>query len=126
MQRSWRGIVRPHGKWPQSVTIRAVNSLLRRILGLWVRIDVRPDDAIQRLTQDALPICYVIERRSTADLAALQMVCKRDGLPRPARRLLGAGRSAVRAFFAVYRTESFWTARIDRRPLAVGIDRLCR
>ncbi len=110
--------MRAHGKSPQSVNIRAVNSLLRRILGLWVRIDVRPEDATQRLTQDSLRICYVIERRSTADLAALQMVCKRDGLPRPARRLLGEGRSAVRAFFPVYRTESFWTARIDRRPPA--------
>ena len=79
---------------------------------------MRPQDAAQRLTEGAVPVCYVIERRSTMDLAALQMVCKRAGLPRPARRLLGEGRNAVRAFFAVYRTMSFWSARIDRWPPA--------
>jgi glycerol-3-phosphate O-acyltransferase len=97
-------------------TIAAVNSLLRRILGLWVRIDMRPEDAAQRLTASPLPVCYVIERRSVLDLAALQMLCKRANLPRPARRLLGEGRGAVRSFFAVYRTRSFWDGRIDRRP----------
>ncbi len=93
-----------------------MNSLLRRILGFWVRIEVQPQEAAQWLTQGAVPVCYVIERRSTADLAALQMICKSAGLPRPARRLLGEGRNAVRAFFPVYRSESIWSARIDRRP----------
>lgn len=94
----------------------AVNSLLRRILALWVRIDMRPEDALQRLSASPLPVCYVIERRSLLDLAALQMLSKRAGLPRPSNRLLGSGRDAVRAYFSVYRTRALWDGRIDRRP----------
>jgi glycerol-3-phosphate O-acyltransferase len=93
-----------------------VNSLLRRLLKLWVRAELRPQDAPALLANCQRPVCYVIERRSVVDLAALQNICSEHNLPRPSRKLLGTERNSLRAFFAVHQPRSFWDARIDRRP----------
>ena len=65
-----------------------MNWLLRRLLALWVRFTVRPDDAALACAAAAIPICYVLERRSITDLAVLQNACVRLKMPRPQKRLL--------------------------------------
>jgi glycerol-3-phosphate O-acyltransferase len=90
--------------------------LLRRALGLWVRFKVRPDDAAALLAGRSHPVCYVLERHSITDLAVLQDACHALKLPRPARRLGGAGE--LRAFFYLGRTRGWWSARPDRSPPA--------
>ena len=62
--------------------------LLRRILGLWLRFTVLPQDAASRLQARALPRCYILEHRSSTDYALLQSACQRLDLPSPRRRLL--------------------------------------
>jgi glycerol-3-phosphate O-acyltransferase len=95
--------------------VRAMNWLLRRLLGLWVRFKVRPDDAAVLLTGRSHPVCYVLERHSVTDLAVLQDACLALKLPRPGRRLPRAARE-LRSFFYLNRTRGFWNARPDRSP----------
>src|SRR5580658_244326 len=96
-----------------------MNWLLRRLLGLWVRFKVRPDDAAALLTGRSRPLCYVLERASIADLAVLQDACLALKLPRPGRRLGDTGTAReLRSFFYLGRTRGLWDARPDRSPPA--------
>ena len=65
--------------------------MLRKTLGLWVRVTIKPDDAAAAILARPRPVCYVLERESRADLAVLIDACGRLGLPRPTRRLLIGG-----------------------------------
>ena len=89
--------------------------LLRRILALWVRFSVRPEDAAERLHERPNPVCYVLERHSLTDLAVLQSACVRLKLPRPRKRLASAAKD-LRSFFYLSRPLGIWNERIDPRP----------
>src|SRR5690606_36860981 len=60
--------------------------LLRKLLTIWVRFAIRPEDAIEQLHARANPLCYVLDRRSATDLAVLQNASLAHKLPRPAKR----------------------------------------
>lgn len=92
-----------------------MNWLLRRLLALWVRFTVRPDDAVTRLREGNHPVCYLLERRSVTDLAVLQNACVKLKLARPHKRLLPQARD-VRSYFYLTRPRGFWDERLDRRP----------
>ena len=96
-----------------------MQGLLRRVLALWVRATLRPEDAPARLAGRTLPVCYVLERRSPSDLAVLQNVCVRERLPRPGRRLLARQLRNVRSSFALTQSVGLWRTRVDRRPPAL-------
>jgi glycerol-3-phosphate O-acyltransferase len=89
--------------------------LFRRLLALWVRYTLRPEDAVARLHGRDNPLCYVLERRSVTDLAVLQNACMKLKLARPQKRLLPQARD-LRSFFYLSRPLGFWDERIDRRP----------
>ena len=93
-----------------------MQGLLRRVLALWVRATLRPEDALARLAARTVPICYVLERRSPSDLAVLQNVCLRERLPRPGRRLLPQQLRNLRSWFALTKSVGLWRTRVDRRP----------
>jgi glycerol-3-phosphate O-acyltransferase len=93
-----------------------MQGLLRRVLALWVRATLRPEDALGRLAGRTVPICYVLERRSPSDLAVLQNVCLRERLPRPGRRLLAQQLRNLRSWFALTKSVGLWRTRMDRRP----------
>jgi len=93
-----------------------MQGLLRRILALWVRATLRPEDAVARLSGRTIPICYVLERVSSSDLAVLQNICVRERLPRPGRRLLARQLRSARSSLALTRSVGFWRRRDDRRP----------
>ncbi len=92
-----------------------MNWLLHRLLALWVRFKVVPEDAGARLRGRGHPVCYVLERRSAADLAVLQNVCARFKFPRPGKRLAGAG-GTLHSYFYLSRLRGVWNERLDRRP----------
>jgi glycerol-3-phosphate O-acyltransferase len=92
-----------------------VNWLLHRVLALWVRYRVLPEDIPERLQRRAAAVCYVLERRSVTDLAVLQRACVRLKLPRPRKRLLGES-ADLRSYFYLSRPRGFWDERLDRRP----------
>ena len=104
-----------------------MDSLLARLVALWARARLEPADIGARLRDSAVPVCYVLERRSAVDLAVLRALCARARLPRPRRRLLAAPANAGRAAFALERPVGIWRTRLDRRvpvQLAVLIDAL--
>ncbi len=92
-----------------------MSGLLRRLLALWVRFKVRPEDARERLAGHPHPLCYVLERRSLTDLAVLQLATRALGLPNPTRPLASAAGSLA-GFFYLTQPRSFWSTRPDRRP----------
>jgi glycerol-3-phosphate O-acyltransferase len=91
-----------------------MNWFLRRLLALWVRFTVRPEDAVARPRSHQNPICYVLERRSVTDLAVLQNATVKLKLPRPQKRLVKESRE-LRSFFYLTQPLGFWDERIDRR-----------
>ena len=88
--------------------------MLRRVLALWVRYKVRPDEAVSHLRDRDKPVCYVLENSSVTDLAVLQDACVKHKLPRPQKRLLH-GLKDLRSFFYLSRPRGFWDERLDRR-----------
>ena len=60
--------------------------LLRRFFKLWVRAAVQPAEAPPALTEPRVPVCYVLERDSMADLAVLCNVTSKARLPYPEKR----------------------------------------
>jgi len=93
---------------------RARSWLLRRVLALWVRYKVRPDEAVAYVRDRDKPVCYVLENSSVTDLAVLQDACVKLKLPRPQKRLLRELKE-VRSFFYLSRPRGFWDERTDRR-----------
>jgi len=69
------------------------------LIGRWVRVTLKPDDAAATISASARPVCYVLDHESRADLAVLNSVCAKHNLPRPARRLLVGTHRADRAHF---------------------------
>jgi glycerol-3-phosphate O-acyltransferase len=63
---------------------RAWQWSVRKLLSLWVRVTIKPDDAAA-IAARTRPPCYVLERESQTDLAVLSMVCATLRLPRPDR-----------------------------------------
>ena len=89
--------------------------LLRRVLALWVRFSVLPEEVAARLQEPSTPVCYVLEHHSVTDLAVLQSACVRLKLPRP-RKKLSRHAADLRSWFYLNRTRGFWDMRPDRRP----------
>ena len=92
-----------------------MNWLLHRVLAIWVRYRVLPEDIPARLQSHRAAVCYLLERRSVTDLAILQRACVHLKLPRPRKRLI-AGSPDLRSYFYLSRPRGFWDERLDRRP----------
>jgi glycerol-3-phosphate O-acyltransferase len=90
--------------------------LLRRFLKLWVRAAVQPAEAPPALTAARVPVCYVLERDSVADLAVLCNVASQRALPYPEKRSASLPVEQRRSYFDVGRRRHFWDATASRRP----------
>ena len=77
---------------------RAWRSVVRKAVGLCIKVVVKPEDAAAALARRDRPVCYVLEHDSRIDLTVLNDVCGRLNLPRPTRRLLVGPRRAGRAY----------------------------
>jgi glycerol-3-phosphate O-acyltransferase len=84
---------------------------VRKLLGLWVRAIIKPDDAVAAIASRPRPVCYVLERESQTDFAVLSGVCAQHNLPRPARRLMMGEKRADRAYFDLLRRPSLFRTR---------------
>ncbi|HEX3604040.1 MAG TPA: glycerol-3-phosphate 1-O-acyltransferase PlsB [Steroidobacteraceae bacterium] len=88
---------------------------VRKILGLWVRVTIKPDDAVAAIAATPRPVCYVLERESHTDFAVLNSVCAAHNLPRPARRLMMGEKRADRAYFELMRHPRLFGGRTAAR-----------
>jgi glycerol-3-phosphate O-acyltransferase len=84
---------------------------VRKILGLWVRVTIKPEDAVAAIVARPRPVCYVLELESHTDFAVLNGVCAKHNLPRPTRRLMMGGKRADRAYFELTRRPSLFGGR---------------
>jgi glycerol-3-phosphate O-acyltransferase len=84
---------------------------MRKLLALWVRVTIKPDDAVAAIAARSRPVCYVLERESQTDFAVLSSVCARHNLPRPERRLMIGERRADRAYFELMRRPRLFRTR---------------
>ena len=89
--------------------------LLGRVMGLWVRPTALPLDRVEVVRSPGRRVLYVIERRSLADLIALTLVCARQGLPAPARRLKLANGHEAQSVVALEHRRGLFRSRLDRR-----------
>jgi glycerol-3-phosphate O-acyltransferase len=90
--------------------------LLRRFFKLWVRAAVQPAEAPPSLSAPAIPVCYVFDRDSMADLAVLCNVAEKRKLPYPERRSASLPVEQRRSYFDVGRRRRFWDASVTRKP----------
>jgi glycerol-3-phosphate O-acyltransferase len=84
---------------------------VRKILGLWVRATIKPEDAVAAIAARPRPVCYVLEHDSHTDVAVLNSVCAEHNLPRPTRRLMMGARRADRAYFELMRRPGLFSSR---------------
>jgi glycerol-3-phosphate O-acyltransferase len=56
--------------------------MLQRLLSLWARPRVLPEDVAARIRTSTQPVCYVIETNGIADALVIQQVCEQLDLPR--------------------------------------------
>jgi glycerol-3-phosphate O-acyltransferase len=56
---------------------------IRRLVNPFLRIKLVPESLEDTLGPSQVPICYVLEKASLADLIVLDRVCREQGLPRP-------------------------------------------
>ena len=63
-----------------------------------------------------MPVCYVLDRDSVADLAVLCNVTVAGNLPYPETRSRNLPVEERRSYFDVGRRRSFWDASVTRRP----------
>ena len=81
---------------------------VRKVLGLWVRATIKPEDAAAAIVSRSRPVCYVLERESQTDLAVLTNTCHQLHLPNPERRLgLGTRRASFFSNQAVARAPRY-------------------
>jgi glycerol-3-phosphate O-acyltransferase len=92
---------------------RLMLPLVRRLVALWVRPSVLPDDLRDRLPQGHSMV-FALEKRSVVDLAVLEYVCRERGLPPPFAPL-GSGTLLARSVFSLERRAGFFGLRADRR-----------
>ena len=88
---------------------------LSRVMSLWVRPTALPLEGVDGLRGRGRRVLYVFERRSVADLVALTLVCRRHGLPAPARRLKTPGGHEPQSVVALEYRRGFFLGRVDRR-----------
>jgi glycerol-3-phosphate O-acyltransferase len=93
----------------------AAQWLMRKLVAIWVRAKVAPEDIAGRLAGRTRPLCYVLEHQSLSDFLTLQDVCAARGLPRPARRLNFGPLSERRSVFYMEVRTGFLRQRVDRR-----------
>jgi glycerol-3-phosphate O-acyltransferase len=82
---------------------RAWRFAVRKILGLWVKVTIKPEEIAESLAVRGRPVCYVLENESRTDFAVLDNACAALGIPKPDR------------CFALVRQGAFLGARLRRR-----------
>ena len=82
---------------------RAWRFAVRKILGLWVKVTIKPEEIAQSIAARGRPVCYVLENESRTDYAVLDNACAALGIPKADR------------CFALVRQGAFLGARLRRR-----------
>ena len=96
--------------------------LAGKIMSLWARPSVQPDEPAALLACSSAPVCYVLETGGLADTLALERLCRIHGMPSPTQTLDIAGISESRRIVVLRRSQGL----IFRRKQSSGSRRLQR
>ncbi len=93
-------------------------SILRKIITLWARPRVLPEEIKRTLRRSGRPVCYVLETRGVADMVVLQQACIAMDLPRSSAPIVvpeSGRRLTDRSLLCLERRTGFLGNRIDPR-----------
>ncbi len=93
-------------------------SILRKIITLWARPRVLPEEIKRTLKRSSTPVCYVLETWGVADMVVLQQACIALDLPRTSAPVVvgeGERRLSDRSLVCLERRTGFLGNRVDRR-----------
>ena len=62
---------------------RAWRFAVRKTLGLWVKMTIKPEEIAASIAARGRPVCYVLENESRTDFAVLDNACDSLGIPKP-------------------------------------------
>ena len=96
--------------------------LASRCFALWARPAVQPECPSELLTDQDLPVCYVLESGGLADTLALERVCRLNNLPSPIRSISFGEQHEARRIIVMRRMRGL----IIRRKGSTGSMRLKR
>ena len=89
--------------------------LARRLLNIWVRPRLLPEDLGSLQIDKDRPVCYVLEMRSLADLLVLEREARNAGLHRPVAELQMGTLWSPRSVFATARMRGWLPKRIEQQ-----------
>ena len=101
-----------------------IQNVLSRILSLWVKPDVLPDNPATLINPE-LPILYVLEVGGVADRTALRIICQHHGLPLPTNELV-FGKATERTSVAVLQRRQGTVFRKHRNVMSAALIRLVK
>ena len=93
-----------------------------KVLSIWARPAIYPDDPAEYITDSDAEVCYVLESGGMTDVLVLEQACARHGLPSPSEPFTFCGNFERRRFIALRRMEGFFF----RHPRKTGSQRLKR
>src|SRR5271167_1684081 len=62
---------------------RAWRFAVRKILGLWVKVTIKPEEIAESFAARSRPVCFVLENESRTDFAVLDNACAALGIAKP-------------------------------------------
>jgi len=83
-------------------------TLLRKILFLWVRIEIKGTSQEELNLDPNKPVCYVLQYSSLSARLVLEHVCINEGLPSANQRLKVEDKAFRRSFFFLYERKGKW------------------
>jgi glycerol-3-phosphate O-acyltransferase len=83
-------------------------TLLRKILFLWVRVEIKGTDAKDLNLDPNKPVCYVLQYSSLSARLVLENTCLKEGLPSAQAQLKLNDNSVRRSFFFLYERQGNW------------------
>lgn len=89
--------------------------LARRLLNLWVRTRVLPEDLGTLKVNADIPVCYVLEMRALSDLLVLDRETRKAGMPRPNDALVMGPMRSRRSVFATARMRGWMPKRVEQQ-----------
>jgi len=105
--------------------IKAANfSLLRYLLHIWIRPRIINADSARLGIDPSRPICYVLPRRSLADLLVVDHACAQSGMHLPCEPLAEPLSGEERSFFFLAHAEGRFFKRRSYRNHSARIVRL--
>lgn len=83
-------------------------TFLRKLLFLWVRVEIKGTDAKDLNLDPNKPVCYVLQYSSLSARLVLENSCLKEGLPSAQSQLKLNDNSVRRSFFFMYERQGNW------------------